>query len=55
MVERYGVHRLHRTGDQPTYGMAPRAAEIAGVPMDALPELDPAPLEAEATLRFGDP
>lgn len=53
MVERYGLHPRLLAEDQPTYGMAPRAAEIYGVPMDALPELDPAPLEAEATLRFG--
>ena len=38
--------------DQPTYG-GTRAAKMYGVPMDALPELDPALLEADATLRFG--
>ena len=53
MVERYGLHPRLLPEDQPTYGMAPRAAEMYGVPMDALPELDPAPLEADATLRFG--
>ena len=37
-----------------TYAMAPRAAELYGVPMDPLPELDPEPLVDGSELVFGD-
>lgn len=53
MHARYGLlPRLHVL-DRPTYAMAPRAAELYGVPLDPLPECDPDPLEDGQVLTFG--
>ena len=53
MHARYGLApRLHPE-DHNTYEMATRAADLYGVPLDPLPELDPIPLEDGQTLIFG--
>ena len=41
MKERYGLLPRVHAEDQVTYSMAPKAAELYGVPMDPLPELHP--------------
>ena len=53
MVERYGLYPRLLAEDGPTYSMGPKAAELYGVPMDPLPDLDPEPLRDGDTLRFG--
>ena len=53
MVERYGLHPRLLAEDGPTYAMAPQAAQLYGVPMDALPDVDPTPLEDGETLVLG--
>ena len=54
MFDRYGLApRLHPL-DLPTYDMAPRAAELYGIPLDPLPEPEPEPLEDGACLQYGD-
>lgn len=53
MVDRYGLRpRLH-PADGDTYLMAPRAAELYGVPMDPLPPLHDTSLKEGESLRFG--
>ena len=53
MAERYGLHpRLH-PADRDTYLMAPRAAELYGVPMDPLPPLHEEALRVGESIRFG--
>ena len=54
MVDRHGLHPQLFPEDGPTYAMAPRAAEMYGVPMDPLPSLHPEPLVEGRTLTFGD-
>ena len=54
MVGRHGLHPQLFPEDGPTYEMAPRAAEMYGVPMDPLPSLHPEPLVEGRTLTFGD-
>ena len=54
MVDRHGLHPQLFPEDGPTYAMAPRAAEMYGVPMDPLPSLHPEPLVEDRTLTFGD-
>lgn len=46
MMERYGLQPMMLEEDRPTYEMAPRAAELYGVPMDPLPAWHPEPLRA---------
>jgi hydroxyacylglutathione hydrolase len=53
MVERYGLHPQLLAEDEPTYEMAPRAAELYGVPMEPLPELHPNRLKDGQILTFG--
>lgn len=53
MAERYGLLPQLHALDHPTYAMAPRAAELYGVPLDPLPQLHEKGLEDGDTLRFG--
>lgn len=53
MKERYGLLPRVHPADRITYEMAPRAAEMYGVPMDVLPALHPDPLEDGEVLEFG--
>ena len=53
MAEKHGLRPQLLAEDEPTYAMAPRAAELYGVPMDPLPDLHPKRLEPGQTLRFG--
>ena len=54
LYDRYGLRPRVHGEDRITYAMAPRAAELYGVPMDPLPELDPEPLVDGSELVFGD-
>ncbi len=53
MASRYGLHPQLFAADEPTYGMAPRAAEMYGVPMDPLPPLHPTRLEDGKSIQLG--
>lgn len=53
MVERYGLRPRVHALDRPTYDMAPRAADLYGVSLDPLPELQEQGFEDGETLRFG--
>ena len=54
MVDRFGLRPRMHDLDRETYAMAPRAAELYGVPMDPLPEPLEAGFEDGESLKFGD-
>jgi glyoxylase-like metal-dependent hydrolase (beta-lactamase superfamily II) len=53
MHRRFGLKPMLHALDEPTYAMAPRAAELYGISLDPLPELHGRRLEADETVEFG--
>lgn len=53
MQRRFGLKPMLHAFDEPTYAMAPRAADLYGISLDPLPDLHENRLEPGSTLAFG--